>query len=237
MKINDIKSDFNYNIYDPCEDWFYQREFGAYKRYTKNGYYEKINEALRCGCTDDFFVVDDIKALDKLFDTIPNKLKNKNQMVVYRGAPLTKDLEKIINRTSPTDIYTDKAYVSTSKDKQVAKRFALEPDKVLFEIIIPRNSSIIDDEELPSHCRSLLSTEQEVLLPRNTQLKILDYDPKTKKVKAVFVGQKKPTDLPSLYEVSGADVLSEINKILINKADVNPEKWNNLDNLKNNFDE
>lgn len=198
-----------------CEDWAPSKLMSVFSRYTQNSYFEQINNALRSGYTESILVNDDIEALDKLFKLVPNKLKNKTPMTVYRGALLTKELDDIIHGKSKTDIYTEKAFVSTSKSKQVAKQFAMHGDKIILEIELPKNTTFIEDSMLPSHARSKMSNEEEVLLPRNAQFKITDFNPKTRTVKAIYLGQKQPLEMPEIFEYSGSDMLSNLNKNLL----------------------
>ena len=198
-----------------CEDWAPSKLMSVFSRYTQNSYFEQINNALRSGYTESILVNDDIEALDKLFKLVPNKLKNKTPMTVYRGALLTKELDDILQGKSKTDIYTEKAFVSTSKSKQVAKQFAMHGDKIILEIELPQNTTFIEDSMLPSHARSRMSSEEEVLLPRNAQFKITDFSPKTRTVKAIYLGQKQPLEMPEIFENSGSDMLSNLNKNLL----------------------
>ena len=129
------------------------------------------------------------------------------------------ELKKIIDGKSSTDIYIEKGFASTSKDKVVAKCFAFMDDqeKILLRIQVPKGSKVIDDEKLPSYARSKMIAEKEVLLPRNAQFKITGYNPKTKVVDAVFIGQKQPLTMPEFKKFTGMDILSDINKINIDK--------------------
>ena len=198
-----------------CEDWAPSKLMSVFSRYTQNSYFEQINNALRSGYSESILINDDIEALDKLFKLVSNKLKNKTPMTVYRGALLTKELDDIIHGKSKTDIYTEKAFVSTSKSKQVAKQFAMHGDKIILEIELPKNTTFIEDSMLPSHARSRMSSEEEVLLPRNAQFKITDFSPKTRTVKAIYLGQKQPLEMPEIFEYSGSDMLSNLNKNLL----------------------
>ncbi|MBQ8887097.1 MAG: hypothetical protein IJY61_05280 [Candidatus Gastranaerophilales bacterium] len=202
------------------ETWCLSRDFDAYKRYTKNGYFEAINNALRAGITNDVFVLNDIQALDRLFEKIPTRVIPKTDITVYRGAFLTNELKDILQGKSKTDTFIDKAFVSTSKSKQVAKQFANNEDKILLQITIPKGSKIIDDEKLPSYTSSIMEGEQEVLLPRNAQFKVLSYDEKSKIVNVLYMGQKRPLEMPDVFEYSGRDILSDLNKnsLLIEKT-------------------
>ena len=217
------------NIYEPekknkfnrnsnINNWCLSDTFDAYKAYTKNGLFEKINDFLRYGIADDIFIVGYIRKLDKLFETLPPTLRNSVPLEVYRGVKLNPELEQLINKKLDSNIYVDKGFVSTSKNKLTAKQFMGEKG-VLFHITIPRNSVIIDDEKLPSYARSSMKTEQEVLLPRNAQLKILSYNPKTGIIEAEYIGQKQPLEIPSkpILLTSQQEIYGEYNKILINK--------------------
>ena len=222
--MNPYKLDTNFNfkinkLDTTTAEWCLRREFDAYKRYTQNGYFEKINSALRCGITTDQFVNDDILAIDKLFLTMPNKLRTKSPMTVYRGTVLTQELKDIINGKTQSNIYTEKAFVSTTKSKQVAELFATKEDGIIMKINIPRGSSIIDDENLPSYASSKMGSEKEVLLPCNAQFRILSYDPLSRIVEAEYIGQKQPLEIPRIMEIkySGRDILSNLNKEFILK--------------------
>ena len=194
------------------DDWYLSKDFDAYKRYTKNGYFEAINNALRGGIAKDSFVLDDIQTLDRLFHKIPLQILPKKDMVVYRGAFLTNELKDILQGKSKTNIFTDKAFVSTSKSKEVAEQFASGEDKILLQIRIPKGSKVIDDEKLPSYIASKMKSEQEVLLPRNAQFKVLSYDEKNKTVDVLYLGQKFPLEMPTTFDYSGMEILAELNK-------------------------
>lgn len=217
----------NYNFYsDKFIDktnkkddiWCSPDRFESYRRYTQNGYFELINEACRQGYTDDFLVIEDIKNLDSLFDTLPLRMRNSKEMEVYRGAKLYFDIEAALTENNGSFIFTDNGFVSTSKSLDVAKNFATSPEKVILHITIPENSTILDDEKLSFYSRSAMKNEREVLLPRNSQFKIISYNPETKIAEAIYLGQKMPVRTPKLvYSHKGSDNLANINKeILLN---------------------
>lgn len=232
-----MKTDYqknNFEIYqkpitklnsEAIDSWAPDKLMSVFSRYTQNSYFEQINSALRSGLSRSILVNDDIEALDKLFSLVPNKLKNKTPMTVYRGAKLTKELDEILQGKSKTNIYTEKAFVSTSKSKQVAKQFAMHGNKVIFAIELPINSTFIEDSMMPSYARSKMRNEEEVLLPRNAQFKITDFNPKTRIVKATYLGQKKPLELPEIFEYSGASLIGDLNKnlLLFEKEPLNNE--------------
>lgn len=209
---NEYIDKFDISVKDEVIDWLPQNLAKTFARYTQNSYYEAINQALRTGYTDDLAAIYDIESLDKLFTLVPNKLKNKQPIVVYRGAKLTDELNQILQKKTGTDVYTEKAYASTSRNKQVAKRFAMQPQNIIFEITIPINSTFIEDSMLPSYARSKMSGEEEVLLPRNAQFKITNYNPKTRIVEVTYLGQKQPLEIPQFYKISAQDALAQMNK-------------------------
>ena len=209
------KNKYNTNL--EIDNWCLNSPFESYKAYTKNGLFEKINNFLRYGITDDIFIENYIRNLDKLFETLPQKLRNPVPIEVYRGIKLNPDLEQLINGKLDSDIYIDKGFVSTSKSKSIAKQF-MGDDGVILHIIIPRNSAIIDDEKLPSYARSFMKTEQEVLLPRNSQFRISSYNPKTRILEAEYIGQKQPLEMPpKVILASHQEICGEYNKTLLNK--------------------
>lgn len=225
MKTNEIKVDINkYDLsnmnskgFSAIDEWTTSKDFDAYKRYSMNSYFEKINGSLRTGTTNDFFVLEDIKKLDNLFKTIPEEIKPDNEMIVYRGAYLSPELKNILDGKSSSDIYVDKGFVSTSKNKSIAKQFASTDEKVFMQIKIPKGASVIDDTQLPSSACSKMRNEEEVLLPRNSQFKILSYNPLTKIVEAEFIGQQYPAIMPTYDDYTGSDNLAELNKIFMSK--------------------
>lgn len=217
--LNPLKLDSSYKNPDKnkIQSFYLSADFIAYNRYTENGYHEKINNALRTGYSDDISVQNDILSLDKLFEQIPSIHIPQTDIKVYRGTVLTEELKEILNGNSKTDVFTDKAFVSTSKRKDVAEHFA-EPffirnqDKILLQITIPKGSKVIDDEKIPSAFRSKMSNEKEVLLPRNAQFRVLSYDKENKIVDVIYLGQKQPLEMPQIYQCSGFDILADINK-------------------------
>ena len=202
------------------ENWAPDKYMRAFSRYTQNGYFEDINTALRTGCSKNIFVNEDIDALDKLFKLVPDKFKNKTPMTVYRGAYLTSDLADILQGKSKTDTFIEKAFVSTSRNRQVAQRFAMDENKIILEIELPKNTTFVEDAILPSYARSKMSGEEEVLLPRNAQFKIIGFNPKTKTAKVIYLGQQKPLEMPEVFEYSGEDILSKLNKNFLLKNEI-----------------
>ena len=86
-----LKKEFN-----PIDSPAAYMDLRIYQRYTQNGYFEKINTALRSGYTDDIGVQWDISELDKIFEALPKQILPKNDMLVYRGASLDDEMNKIL---------------------------------------------------------------------------------------------------------------------------------------------
>ena len=90
-------------------------------------------------------------------------------------------------------------------------------DKILLQITIPKGSIVIDDEKIPSDFRSKMSSEKEVLLPRNAQFRVLSYDKENKIVDVIYLGQKQPLEMPQINQYSAADILATLNKNVLFK--------------------
>lgn len=107
-----------------------------------------------------------IKGLEEIFKT--NTFKTEKPMKLYRGMDKYFDEMEIEN-----GIYTDKSFVSTSKDIDIAKRFA--KNHPIMEIAVPKNSDYIDIDKLfnvdHEHWK-----EKEYLLNRNSKFLITDYN-------------------------------------------------------------
>ncbi len=125
-------------------------------------------------------------------------------------------MEFIISGKSKTDVFTDKGFVITSSDREIASMYAQRDNAVIMHITVPKGSNIIDSAKLPKSKCQILKNQKEVLLPRNAQFKITSYNPKTKVVEAVYLGQKYPLTIPENKFNSGAAALSDLNKTLLN---------------------
>ncbi len=103
--------------------------------------------------------------LDALFEMIK---PTSSEMTVWRGLEGISGSE-LLKRGN---ILTDKAYIASSLDRDMAEVFAgagLAEESVLFKIIIPEGSSVIDvDKFLTGSSES--GGEREVILPRNSKL-------------------------------------------------------------------
>ncbi len=126
------KYGFNGNLQDNPD--YSEEEKRAMSYYGRVGY-EPMNEILRTGSTSD----PDDKLARKSLKTMVDMQKQtlpKNTML-YRGAQLDQEL-------SVGDSIGDKAFVSTSFDKTIARYFATEQNnannKYLFEIKTPKGS-------------------------------------------------------------------------------------------------
>lgn len=139
----------------------------AIKRYTGPGHVE-INGDLRGDSNGDPAVHSDIYWLDRALEAVavPEVLE------VYRGIDrvYAQELERRGLRSG--DIIQDKGFLSTSRNRGVARRFlGYEEGGMLLRILIPKGSCALD--------LSLYSTnpdEQEILLPREANRRVLGYD-------------------------------------------------------------
>lgn len=199
--------------------WNKGKIFSSYQTYTMNRYSE-INDALRFDMPVSYCTYDDIKNIDKIFETMPDEHLSDEPEIVYRGITkdIPKSLENILTQKSNENTFVDKGFVSTSFDKQVSKRFKGK-DGYLLEITLPIKSKRINTFELP-HCLRSAMKEDEVTLPRNSKFRVDSYDPDTKTAKITYLGQEFPLPevqiekKPSGFEHScyNKDNLNFINK-------------------------
>lgn len=133
--------------------------------------YKEINDPLRTGSKMTAEAAASVRELDKLF----SKTSTKNSMILYRGIhgpEAAKIIKKIKDGSLGINGETKyKAYMSTSVDPEVSRDFTgnqkVGEKGVFFNLTLPKGGRAI---ALGGH--SLIKSEKEVLLPRNTRLKI-----------------------------------------------------------------
>lgn len=198
--------------------WAPQKLMDTFAYCIKHAEFYKINNALRTDFSETIYINADIRALDELFEIIPSELKNTTPITVYRGTKLTKELSEILQGKSSKDIFTDKAYVFTSSDINIAKLYATHSDNVLFQIELPPNSTYITASMLPNSIAKDMKGQKEILLPRNAQFQIISYDAKSKTVKAKYIGQKQPLTTPGVMAPLKYDYTTFLNKCEIENS-------------------
>lgn len=187
----------------------------ALKFYTGNGY-TTINSTLNKGSEPSPKVAEYINSIDELYKKVPPTTKT---FIVYRGIKLNKKIEKD---------FTNKAYVSTSSNKNVSLNFG--GNKLykccFFEISIPKGSHILPVMPLSSH-----SHEMEILLPRESEFHIVkhSFTPKENTVITKYVeklGNIKPFDIPKPQsKKTTSTVGATAQKTCPPNTKVNPEKY------------
>lgn len=142
-------------------------EIKALGSYTSNGY-RKMNSRLR-GVLGSLSISSDVKMLDSLI----SKAELPEDVSVYRGIgpELAQKISKSI-ATGKEVVFSDKAFVSSSRDRAVAAQFS---DHVL-EFVIPKGSNALS---VPA------GTEEEMLLGRNRKFRVLEVSGKTIKAELV----------------------------------------------------
>lgn len=155
-------------------------EWAAADHYRTQGYME-INNLLR-GVGSDWgmeFAPADIRSV-QLLDEAMDKSTIKNFETVYRGTSmLASKMDTFLSSLEVGGVYTDPSFVSTSRGKDIAESFATDrpPDEakenrasLMWEIVLPPGASALDMQSL---FPSFGSNEEEVLLDRDTHLRIL----------------------------------------------------------------
>jgi SPP1 gp7 family putative phage head morphogenesis protein len=133
---------------------------------------------------------DQIKMIDRI-DKAMEKSATENTGIVYRG--LRSD--EIADSLKPGAVFVDKAFLSTSTNREIAVRFAEEEErsgqKILMEITVPKGSKALDLEKASSTGADF--KQGEILLDRGGSYKIIDTEDKDGRlyVKAILVKQEK----------------------------------------------
>ena len=134
-----------------------------------------------------------IKNIDQAFEVVPPLTK---PIVVYRGVGLTSSRDPYIpafyRNLKPGDLIYDPALSSTSIDKNLAQKWAAQPDDAILIIRLPAGSKTINpisswrsgvsEMDLHSHAPN----EKELLLPRNSVFKVIKSDGKFIEVELVL---------------------------------------------------
>lgn len=201
----------------------------------------------------------DLKWLKDFNRTIARSTIQKNT-TVYRGTfsaenkqfdangfPLTTSIWNL-NELKVGDIVTDPALVSTSKDLDMARKFAkAQPsnDEVLLEIKIPKGSSALDIEATYDYFGKQYNKpdiagyqnaarEKEVLLPAGTKFKVLDISAGNV-VTVEVLPSKKPTFNVDRVEEAvqrlRTDMIDAVNagkKVEIQRS---PGRWSKVANI------
>lgn len=190
-------------------------EIGAVVNYTGTAF-AKINRGLRLGHK----LTDQVAAIDAAI----GKASLAENTVVYRGINLDRS-KRLLNKTSPGDVFVDRGYSSTTLSEKTARQFAGAPKGI--------TAGISDDPEKHGYVMSInvekgaqalpLSTEKglsqssflhEVLLPRASAFKVLAVDHGSKTIVMQHLGvagtaeaaaSKSVTDLGELDDPSEAD--------------------------------
>ena len=134
-----------------------------------------------------------IKNIDQAFEVVPPLTQ---PIVVYRGVGLTSSRDPYIpafyRNLKPGDLIYDPALSSTSIDKNLAQKWAAQPDDAILIIRLPAGSKTINpisswrsgvsEMNLHSHAPN----EKELLLPRNSVFKVIKSDGKFIEVELVL---------------------------------------------------
>ncbi len=210
-------SDFNNN--KKCQDifdWLIQctKATKYYQDYTLDSYFKIINNGLRYDTSIDFYSEEIIKQMDRIFETMPQSYCVKMPEIVYRGIraeDLPKELINIITLKDKTkNTFTDKAFVSTTRNEAVAKSFKGK-DGYILKITLPTGTKRIKSEDF----HSKMESEEEITLPRNSRFRIDLYNQKTRTVHVTYLGQDYP--LPEVHGEHISEVTPYSKSYIFNK--------------------
>lgn len=120
-------------------------------------------------------------ALEKLRSSMVNTLDkaiDQNavafDITVFRGEHLPPEL---VSKYRPGTTFSRKGFYSTSKNQRIAQAFAnkVQPGEVpvIFKVLLKKGQSALDFAEF-DYLDSINKHEQEVLLPRNLDIKVID---------------------------------------------------------------
>ena len=115
-----------------------------------------------------------VSTLDNLFNDDSKVLRTKQDMVLYRALqPDLSEAEKDI-LTTKGGIYTDKSFVSTTTEFNVAQRFR-SVDNPILRIEVPKGTKYFDMDALFNIDRQHWN-EKEYLLKRNSSFEVTGFD-------------------------------------------------------------
>jgi hypothetical protein len=144
-----------------------EAQLEAISRYVGGGYVE-INADCRGDSQGDEQVFSDIYHLDAALETA---FTGEDQLL-YRGVDRTYAEELERQGLEAGDTLVERAFLSTSRSKTVARRFlGYEPGGLLFRIRVAKGMRALN---LTPY--AVGSDEEEYLLPRETRMKVLGYD-------------------------------------------------------------
>jgi hypothetical protein len=155
-------------------------EVAAATHYKGFGYMEMNNLLRGVGSDWGMAFVPEVVRGAELLESAMEKTSLQTDIKLYRGMHIpSDDAEKFLSTLKPGAVYTDPAFVSTSKSEKVASGFALDraPDdraedrtSIIWEMFAPAGTSAMDFDKLFT---STGATEKEVLLASDTHLRIL----------------------------------------------------------------
>ena len=144
----------------------------AIKEYTGN-MYTTVNQALRKGKPVPAADRKEMKLVDEAF----SKAKTTEPMEVYRGiGPM--DADRFAG-LKVGDTFEDKAFVSTSTDKDTADNFSRGDNPTIMHIQVPKGSKAISVDSMSVFRKGGHATrsENEILLNRGGTFKVLSIKP------------------------------------------------------------
>lgn len=170
-------------------------------------------------------------------DNIMEKNKSPMELIVWRGSsPKEKfELKKV------GDVFTDKAFVSSSLDIGTARRFTGEKG-YLATIKVPKGTPLVQTEKaLQDINYNLMSgKEAEILMDRNLQFKILEKNDKARTVTLEVIGKEVgPATLDPKVEKEAlkTEPMKEVREIKTKNIELSTEETNILQKMMGDLPE
>ena len=154
-----------------------------------------VNGALRGRWSTDARVVERVGQLDRLMEAAPRTAEDAS---VFRAIQNPK-LAAVLTRLKPGATITDGAFQSTTRDEDVAKRYAQGEDGVLATIRVPKGSQAIDMAQINDH-----AGENELLLAREAKYRVVETKIDADGTKRILLELQPPDGLPPSVAVTKA---------------------------------
>lgn len=157
-------------------------EYSAVRMWQSQNYKEFNLEVRAEQLKPDTARYEDYKNLLSLIDRSPLK----QDETLYRG--FTGTWAREISKLQAGDVFTDKGFIATSANKNVARDFARQDDAVILKIEAESGTKVLSIDEFNNEISTLSApTEQEFVFAPNTNFEIVSIEPTDTRITNVTV--------------------------------------------------